>query len=235
MKSSSPEPRLLREDEAGSVAVARLGGELRTGRWTRLGGSSVLGDVTTEHALGRLAERAVQAGRAQGYAQGWAEGRRTGEAEAAAAASRVSQQVAQDERTRQQAHAVSVRALESAARELQARFEEACSVVEARVVDAALQLAQAIVGRELAVATNPGSDAVRRLLRVLPHEATTFTVRLHPEDVGRLDPVLLEEFSASVVPDPDLAPGDAVAETDTMVIDAAIDAALARVRGVLAP
>lgn len=235
MKSLSPEPHVLRDGEAGHVAAARLSDELRTGRWTRLGGSSVLGDVTTERTLGDLAERAVRAGRAQGYAQGWAEGRRTAAAEAAVEASRTAQRVAEAERTRHEEHTVTVRALESAARDLQNRFEGACTAVEARVADAAFQLTEALVGRELAVATEPGADAVRRLLRALPGGTTTFIVRLHPEDAACLDRTLFAGLSVSVVADPAMARGDAVAETDTMVLDASIDAALERVRGVLAP
>src|SRR3712207_5437512 len=56
--------------------------ELRTGSWTRLGSSSVLGDAVTEHTLSGLAEQAQAAARAQGYATGWAQGRRAAEARA---------------------------------------------------------------------------------------------------------------------------------------------------------
>ena len=63
--------------------------DLRTGVWTRLGDSAVLGDPVTEAALDGLAERTHSAARAQGYAVGWAEGRqealvRMSEVEAAA-------------------------------------------------------------------------------------------------------------------------------------------------------
>ena len=46
--------------------------ELRVGNWTRLGGSTVLGDQVTESMLDVLAERTRDAARAQGYATGWA-------------------------------------------------------------------------------------------------------------------------------------------------------------------
>jgi flagellar assembly protein FliH len=235
MTNSSPEPRVLTHEQAASAIAPRLGGDLRSGRWTRLGASTVLGDSTTEGILDGLAERSVQAGRAQGYARGWTEGRRAGHAEALAEAAQASRARAEEEVARQQEHDLVVQALESAARELRDRLDDVCAAIEARVVDTALALAEAVVGRELAVATEPGADAVRRALRVLPHDVRSFAVRLHPDDAGRLDPSVLEGFSVTVVTDPRLARGDAVAETDTLVVDASIGAALGRVREVLAP
>lgn len=233
--SSSSDPRVLREDEASAAVAPRLGGDLRSGRWTRLGASTVLGDAVTERTLDGLAARSAQAGRAQGYARGWAEGRRAGEAQFLSEAAQARRQRAEADAVTQREHEVAVRALESAAHELRERLDEACSAIEERVVDMALQLAGAVVGRELAVATEPGADAVRRALRVLPHDVPGVVLRLHPEDANGLDPSLLDDFSARVVADPRVTRGDAVAETDTLVIDASIGAALDRVRQVLAP
>lgn len=235
MKSSSPEPRVVQQIDTGAVTSVQLGGDLRTGRWTRLGAGAVLGDATTEQLLDDLAERSQRAARAQGYARGWAEGRSAGEAQAAAEADRVAQLRELAETTRQREHAVAVQALESAAVELRARLAEACAAVEARVVDAALELAEAVVGREVVLATEPAGDAVRRVLSILPHDVRTFTLRLHPADAAELDTAVLEGYATVVVPDAGLARGDAVAETDAMVLDASVDAALARVREVLAP
>lgn len=235
MMSSSPEARVLSKDEAASAIAPRLGGELRSGKWTRLGASTVLGDSTTERILDGLAERSVQAGRAQGYARGWAEGRRAGRAEALDEAAHASRVRAEDEAARQHEHDLVVQALESAAREVRDRLADVCAAIEARVVDTALMLAEAVVGRELELATDPGTDAVRRALRVLPHDVHSIVLRLHPEDARHLDPTVLEEVTATVVADSRLSRGDAVAETDTMVVDASIGAALERVRGVLAP
>ena len=235
MMNSSPEARVLRKDEATSAITLRPGGDLRRGRWTRLGASTVLGDSATERVLEGLAERAVQAGRAQGYARGWTEGRRAGQAEALVEADHSRRVGAEKEVVRQHEHDLAVQSLESAVRELRDRLDDVCGAIEARVVDTALRLAEAVVGRELAVATEPGTDAVRRALRVLPHDVHSFVLRLHPDDASRLDPSVLEGFSATVVADPGLARGDAVAETDSLVIDASIGAALGRVREVLAP
>ena len=236
MTSSSPEPRVLDAAASGAAAsdTAAIGTQpLGTGQWTRLGSPGVLGDTVTEAVLGGLAERAHNAASAQGYAQGWAAGRRAGEARLAADADEAAQRRAEAEVRHEQEHQAAVRALETAAAQVRARLDEACAAVESQAVEAALQIAEAILGRELAVATDPGADAVRRLLDVLPAEVSAFTLRLHPADLAVLDEELLAEHPVTVVSDPGVTRGDAVAETDTLVIDASVSAALTRVREAL--
>jgi flagellar assembly protein FliH len=233
MTSSSPEPRLVREEAGARVATAFLGAELRSGNWTRLGRGSVLGDLTTEATLDGLAERSRKAARAQGYAQGWAEGRRAAEVRAQAAAEELAQRRAEGDRHRQAEHATTLRALEDAATQLRQSLSGACAAVESHVVEAALQIAEAVVGRELALAEDPAADALRRALRLLPPDTTAFTVRLNREDSAGLDSEVLAGHTATVVADPAVSRGEAVVETDTFVIDAGVDAALERVRAVL--
>jgi flagellar assembly protein FliH len=235
MTSSSPEPRVLRDAGQHGVTVASLGGDLRTGQWTRLGGTGVLGDAATERTLHGLAERSRQAARAQGYATGWAEGRRAGEARSRVEAEEAARLRDEAEARRRDEHQVGLRSLDAAAETLRDRLAEACEAVEAHVLEAALQIAEAVLGRELAVATDPGADAVRRALTVMPADVSTFTLRLNPGDVAGLDETVLAGHTVTVVADPAVAIGDAVAETDTMVIDASVASALQRVREVLAP
>ena len=74
--SSSPDLLV----ESGSARVSEVQPrELRSGSWTRLGSSTVLGDTVTEQTLAGLVEQAQGAARAQGYSRGWAEGRRAAE------------------------------------------------------------------------------------------------------------------------------------------------------------
>ena len=233
MTSTSPEPRVVRATEHPVVSPAPLGADLRSGQWTRLGSNGVLGDLTTEVTLHGLAERSRQAARAQGYAMGWAEGRRAGEARARRQADQDDERRDQAESRRRHEHEQAVQALDAAAREMRGRLDEACAAVETHVVEVALQIAEAVVGRELATSADPGGDAVRRILRLLPPEVTTFTLRLHPDDQALLDPGLLGGHTVTVVPDPAVDRGSAVAETDTRVVDASVAAALDRVRQVL--
>jgi flagellar assembly protein FliH len=64
------------------------------------------------------------------------------------------------------------------------------------------------------------------------------TVHLHPADHatvtgGQPGPVEIEGRSVTLLADPTLQPGDAVAECDATIIDARIAPALARAREVL--
>src|SRR3954447_8137389 len=70
--------------DAGSARVTPVQPrELRSGSWTRLGSTAVLGDAVTEQTLAGLAEQARAAARAQGSSRGWAEGRLAAEQQAA--------------------------------------------------------------------------------------------------------------------------------------------------------
>jgi flagellar assembly protein FliH len=206
--------------------------DLRSGDWTRLGSGGALGDAVTEAILGGIAERSHQAARAQGYATGWAEGRRVALARAAEEAEAVRREADADQARRDAEHRDALAALDAAVAQLRTRLAETVDAVAGQTVDIALELTHAILGREVATATDPGGDALRRALALVdPHVAVT--VRMHPEDRATLDPVALQGRAVAVVDDPSLARGDAVAETEDTLVDATISAALVRVRGVL--
>jgi flagellar assembly protein FliH len=214
------------------VTSARADADLRTGRWTRFGGSAVRGDGATEATLSGLVDRARAAARAQGYAAGWAEGRQVALASAVA-----------DEQQRAEvrglAHAQAVADQDAATAALQrvvdGYADSAAGVLDdlaGSTVALALQLAEAILGREVATAADPGADALRRALVAVP-PAVAVTVRLHPDDRAALDPAVLDGRPVTFVDDPALERGDAVVETDTGVVDATLRGALARVLEVL--
>lgn len=233
MTSMSFDPVVLRDVPAERLRARPAAGDLRTGRWTRFGSSAVLGDEATEAALGSVVDAADSAARAQGYAMGWAEGRRAALAHAEA-----------DREERARAHdAVHARAVDEVARtadglvraadRLHAESSAHRDALAATAVDLALQVAEAVLGRELQIAADPGRDALRRALAAVP-EPGPVTVRLNPDDLAALGPDALEG-RVTVRADPTLARGDAVAETDTCSVDATVAAALARVREVLLP
>lgn len=206
--------------------------DLRTGDWTRLGGSHVLGDDVTENALGALAERARLAARAQGYAVGWAEGRREARARAEEDAAAAAELARRAEERREAEHQALVKALTLAADELRAAVADACARVGAQATELALAVTEELVGRELATVADPGPDVVRRVLAVVP-DGVTPQVRLHPS-VGASPAVAeLAGRGLVLVPDPEIEPHDAVVETDHTVIDLRIPAALDRLREVL--
>jgi flagellar assembly protein FliH len=232
MRSTSSDGVVVRHLPESTVEAPAHHVDLRSGAWTRLGSGTSLGDPVTEGILGGIAERSQQAARAQGYAQGWAEGRRTALARAEAETAEV-RRAAAAERDRQHAeHRQAITALEAATAQMSSRLAEALDQLAGHTVDAALQLTEAVVGREVATATDPGADALRRAMALVDPQVTP-TVRLNPADRALLDPAATEGRNVVVVDDPTVARGDAVAETDVNLVDATIEAALARVREVL--
>jgi flagellar assembly protein FliH len=204
--------------------------ELRSGSWTRLGSGTVLGDAVTEQTLAGLAEQAESAARAQGYSRGWAEGRRAAEQQAVEerAARRVEEQQAEDRRAAE--HRTALAGLAAAAAQLDEAVARVCGQVEDQALELTAQLTEAIVGHELAVAANPGLDAVRRALALTQGEALV-RVRVHPQDHSPELAALAG--AATVVADPTLARGDAVLDTVAGVIDARVSTAVTRVTELL--
>jgi flagellar assembly protein FliH len=221
--SSSPDVLV----EAGSARVSSVQPrELRTGSWTRLGSTTVLGDAVTEHTLAGLVEEAQAAARAQGYSRGWAEGRRAAEEQAAQQRAAVLAEQQRAEQAREAEHRAAVAGLVAAAGRLDQALALTCGQVEDQALELAARLTEALVGHEVAVAENPGLDAVRRGLALAQGEPV-LRVRVRPEDRG---PELAALSGATaVVPDPTLARGDVLLDTAEGVIDARISTAVARV------
>ncbi len=206
--------------------------ELRTGRWTRFGGSSILGDEVTEAVLDDIAETARSAARAQGYSVGWAEGRREAAEQARAEEQATLARRAAEDAARAEEHAAALAALREAAERLHQAFGATCDQVEASAVELAWDLTQELVGRELSCAD--GAEVVRRALALMPDQAHT-RLRLHPDD-ARVDQTLLEELETHgviLLTDASLPRGDALLEADDHVVDLSISTALSRVREVL--
>lgn len=183
-------------------------------------------------------ERAKDAARNAGYAEGWAQGQR-----AAAEAAEQAQQRAQageqaHEARRAAALAQAVNALGRAVSGLEARLLPTLAELQEVVLTHALELAEAIVGREIAEADGRGADALRRAMSSVPEQGTV-TVRLHPEDYRNLVGSAPEaDFNyqghpVHLLPDPGIRPGDAVAQTGSTTVDASIAAAMQRAREVL--
>lgn len=215
--SSSSEPR-------GGVATP----ELRVGQWTRLGGSSVLGDAVTESMLDGLATKAREAARAQGYAVGWAEGRRAAAEQAAAEEAERSARHQAAESRRQAEHDAAVTALGRAAEQVRGLLDDLAAAVEQQASDLACALTAEILGTHVASA-----DVIVRVLQVLP-VVPVGRVRLHPAVVPTEAARDLAARGVEVVADATLGRADALVESpDGSVTDLRIDTAMARVREVL--
>jgi flagellar assembly protein FliH len=235
MTSSPDAPsRLLRGGAAEAAPAARLDIGLRPG----VRHDARLVDPTLAVAFEEVAESVRTAARAEGYAVGWAEGRRAAAQhaaeEAAAAQARADAQAAADAARTERA----VRALQAAVDALEARAITPATELADVITTAAFELATALLGRELALAENPGLDAIRRALHLAP-AGRPVTARLHPDDAPAVRDaaaaVPSDEWGReiTVVADPAVEPGGAIVDCDASRIDAQLGPALERVREAL--
>jgi flagellar assembly protein FliH len=246
MTSTSPDlgATLLRGAAAATVEPARFDEAMPT----------VLDPVPFERRrlLRRASDRAaldagsarsftevVEEARAAAQADGWKVGHAEGLAAAADDIRRLEQELQAAHEAAEAARAATVTqalaALARAADELvRARTAETDGVVDL-AVDAAIELAEALVAHDLAARGTPGLDAVRRAAAAAPRDGAMIA-RLHPTDaavVGDLVDARALGRDITVVPDAMLAPGDCIAEVDNVEVDASVRSALARAREAL--
>ena len=161
--------------------------------------------------------------RERGYTAGFAEG------QAAAA-----EEFRQAERLRDAEVERAVRALGTAVDTSARSLGERVDLLARALPGLVFELVEALVGRELTVTVDPGRDALARAIAVHPSKEPV-VARLHPDDVERLGDLgaLGDGREISVVPDPSVAPGDAVVEVGPSRIESRMAEALDRVRSVL--
>jgi flagellar assembly protein FliH len=175
--------------------------------------------------------------RAAGYTAGWAAGARAAADAVHADRQRMAQEHTTRQATRDAATAQALVALGQATDQWHTRALPVLDEARRAVYTAALDLAAAVLQREI----EPGSDSARTLLnRALdvPADASPTVLRLHPDDLLHVN-LLVESGQASVpagltlVADTRLSPGDAITEHENGALDARISTALARAREVL--
>ena len=136
---------------------------------------------------------------------------------------------------RQRLHALAT-AVGDTARAINAERAAAVNVAENDVLELAMQLAEAIIGRELELSATPWRDAIRRSLMLAPPE-TEIRLRLHPEDAAAAaaDETLMNDLSplVRIVADHTVERSGAIADAGSCRIDAQIGSALERVRSSL--
>lgn len=127
-------------------------------------------------------------------------------------------------------------AVGDSARAIRADRNNAVNIAENDVLELAIQLAEAIIGRELELAAAPWRDSIRRALQLASPE-TEIRLRLHPEDAtaALADGQLVNELSelVKIVPDHTVERSGAIADAGSCRIDAQISSAIDRVRDAL--
>lgn len=172
-------------------------------------------------------EQARAQGRTEGFEAGHAEGLAAG---LAAAAEQAGEQRAHD------AAAVSsaLAALDRALAATSAAGAEAVAELEAALVAGAVELAEALVGRELALSSDPGRDALVRALAMAEGDDPA-VVHLHPDDLAVLGDHadLAPGRELRFVADPGVERGGCLVQLGDGSVDARLSSALQRVREVL--
>ncbi|WP_024286294.1 FliH/SctL family protein [Cellulomonas sp. KRMCY2] len=175
--------------------------------------------------------------RAAGYAAGWTAGARAA-AEAGAEQQRfLAEQSARAQAERDAALIDALAVLEAAVAAASARSAPAVAQARRAVHEGALELAAAVLQRELV----PGPASARSLLEralALPVEVGVHTVRLNPRDLAQVTTLLTAgsvtlPAGVELVADPRLSPGDAISEHSAGYLDGQIGSALARARAAL--
>lgn len=184
--------------------------------------------TVSDPAQDKVHEKARIQGHSAGFAAGAAEGTRALDAERAAAA----QKSAADARSATARTDYVLSVLQSAG---EAMFSRAAPVVEGMeesLVAAALQLAEAILGQELADGPSSARAALARATGT-PTPSPVHTVRMHPDDLGVLDAPTREAAGVTFLADASLRRGDAVADYADGFLDARLSASLDRMRTAL--
>ncbi|MFI5953586.1 FliH/SctL family protein [Cryptosporangium sp. NPDC051539] len=178
---------------------------------------------------------AKEAAKAAGFAAGWADGKRVAKREAEAARAAADAETRRFQQARQAALQHALQTVAAAAAGLESRAVPAAAEIEDELVSAAFVLAEAVLGRELALADSPGRDAVARALELVP-VGRPVLVRINHADYAALTaeadhegPLVIDGRTVTLEADASLASGDAIAESDATVVDARLSAALLRV------
>ncbi|WP_127126476.1 FliH/SctL family protein [Georgenia sp. SYP-B2076] len=178
-------------------------------------------------------------GYASGYAAGWASGMRAATQAAAAEAARVAAAEAARAQHRTAEAEAALAALAQAASAARRRTAPVVDAALTEVRHGALELAQAVLGVELATGETSARAALLRALTV-QGEADVVRVRLSPEDHAQVRALIEAHPGELDIPagvelaaDPALARGDAISDLTDGYLDARISAAVERARAAL--
>jgi flagellar assembly protein FliH len=170
--------------------------------------------------------------RIRGHAAGYAAGLRVAAAEAEIL--EVAALAAQEKRDAASRAAVlsALAALRTATEQVGAIRREVLGEADSALAAAAIELAEAIIGRELDDTENSAKTAVRRAISIIAVD-DVLGVRLHPEDLAVISADDTGVQGLHLISDPSLDRGDAVLDVPDGIVDARISTALARARAVL--
>ena len=168
----------------------------------------------------------------QGYAAGYAQGIRAAEAVTRAQREELVRRASAAEADRAAEQARSLQALRAAANALAARAAPVLAAANDTLVEAALLLAERIIGRTLED-HELGARAALGRATATDEAHTVRRVRMNPQDLALLGENSIEGTGIALVPDAQLQRGDALAEFEEGFLDARIATALQRASAAL--
>jgi flagellar assembly protein FliH len=180
--------------------------------------------VPTTYRSRTVEMEAMEADTAAAVRQGYDDGYAEGLAAAGTEAARVRSEQAQRAAGALSALSRAVAAAEEAERTMRAEIQAAAPKL-------AFALVEALLGRELALAANPGREAVARVL-ALDEGMQPATVRMNPADLAAFDELDLGRV-VHMVADPAVEPGGALVEIGRATLDGQLGPAVERVREIL--
>lgn len=168
----------------------------------------------------------------QGYAAGYAQGIRAAEAVTRAQREELARRAAEADADRAAEQARALQALHAAANALAARTAPVLAGANDTLVQAALLLAERIIGRTLEDHELGARAALERATATGEAHAVR-RVRMNPQDLALLGENSIEGTRIALVPDAQLQRGDALAEYEEGFLDARIATALQRASAAL--
>jgi flagellar assembly protein FliH len=183
-----------------------------------------------------LSESALEQARTSGYAVGWSQGMREAAARMQADLEELRATAEAGRRRDEEARASAMNALRSAADQLERAALPLAQELQDTIMAAGIQIAEALLGRELR-ASDTSLDAAHRALNLAP-AGEPVAIRLAPADYATIAGTSgidrltrkIDGRTVTLSADPELHPGDAIATTGASVIDARLSVALDRVR-----
>ncbi len=167
-----------------------------------------------------------------GYATGYATGIRAAESVAREQREQIARAHAAAEAARAAEHALAIDALQAAARALNARTVPVLDAASTVLAEAALLLAEKIIGKELSNDAFGAKAALDRALAGI-EAATVREVRMNPQDLEQLGLSHVPGTAIKLAADATLARGDAMTAFDEGFLDARISTAFQRAALVL--
>lgn len=168
-------------------------------------------------------QNAIEKSKKAGYDNGYKKGERQAQ-----------QKFAELSAALQERARYAIAGLEQAKTELDERERIDIDKLSACLAEAALTIAESLVGREIDTATHIGRDAVRRGLASIPNRKDA-VARLHPLDVETVGDLagIAPGRAVKLVADPSIERGGAILEAGICTVDAQISTAIRRARATL--